>query len=61
LPRPIEQVGKRGLDRDSEYPVNEDGEEILSNALPRTENNARENGDARNDVRASRDLSRKEE
>jgi hypothetical protein len=30
LPQSIERVGKRGLDRNSEYPVNEDGEEILS-------------------------------
>jgi hypothetical protein len=30
LPQSIECVGKRGLDRNGEDPVNEDGEEILS-------------------------------
>lgn len=38
LPQPIERVGKRGLDRNSEDPVNEDGEEILSSSWRRVTN-----------------------
>jgi hypothetical protein len=36
LPQSIECVGKRGLDENNKYPVNEDGEEILSSWLRRS-------------------------